>query len=331
VRERDWRHAASGEVLTRVLYLIAASLGLTLTAEEWVPSTTGSTSATRTFDSDQPRSRLRRAARGAPLDVVQRSPGQRVATRLADFSSSPPSDASERPDCTLKEIIDNIEVRYTATCVLMDFAVRTTTDNKPLVPIELKVPGTIGLWTSHLGDYRDPVAEQSIQELREQLKLEVLEQLEPQQLQQRDTAHSIMESVLLTNGEQVEDGVRVQKITYGALWQLLTQMVISKTPYGVLTDAIIFVFLHIWWEGIDGERNLHVEHYVRHRYDQNPTVTACLAAIFKLAAEDATSPAPAANSWPSDIYKSLDEKLQKLRNHGAQGAGPAPQGCALIC
>jgi hypothetical protein len=104
-------------------------------------------------------------------------------------------------------------------------------------------------------------------------------------------------------------------------------MLISKTAYRVLTDATIFLFVHIRWDGA----YVHVEHYVRHRYDGEPTVTACLDAVFKLAAEDDAAAVPAANSWPPDIEKALKAKFNPGSEPESQGAGPAPYGCALVC
>jgi hypothetical protein len=139
-----------------------------------------------------------------------------------------------------------------------------------------------------------------------------------------------MQRALLTDGRRAEGNVETLQNTYAALWQLLTYMLISKAAYGVLTNATIFVFVHIRWDGA----YVHVDHYVRHRYDGHngePTVTACLDAVLKLAAEDAAAAVPAANSWPPDIEKALKAKFNPGSEPDSQGAGPAPYGCAVVC
>jgi hypothetical protein len=322
VHELTWRDGLSGTALTDVLNVIAKSFGLELDAERTVRSTSASTSRHLSSVGE------RRSARGHPIEAVDRALGMRSATQFV--RTHPPQDLEARPTSTVDEIVSHIKLRYTTERVEMDVAAcMSSADDTlvPLVPIEIKAPGTIGLWSSWLGEYRLPVAAQAEAELREQLEHP---QLAPQQLQQQAKAHEIMQRVLLTDGQRAHDGVGEQKYKYAALWQLLTYMLVTKTAYGVLTDAIMYVFVHIRWDG----SNLAVEHYVRHRYDGHngePTVTACLAAVFKLAAEDAARAAPAANSWPSAIERALKGKFNSGSESDPQGAGPAPDGCALVC
>jgi hypothetical protein len=92
-----------------------------------------------------------------------------------------------------------------------------------------------------------------------------------------------------------------------------------------LTDAILFVFLHLQWSG----KNVHVKYFVQHRMDTTPTVIQCLAAVFNLAAADVV--APAARSWPTALTEIVAAPPDNPDDPVAHGANPAADGCALVC
>jgi hypothetical protein len=226
-----------------------------------------------------------------------------------------PAATGQPPADTLQEL-DLHRARFLPSYSQMDY-VACLPEGTFVVPIEFKRPATIGLWRGNVEAYRaraDPAARGR----RLQLQLE-------QQQVQRDFAHAVVDGVLPTEGRRTVGDVQTQADTYAALWQTLTQMLRCRTPYGVLTDAILFVFLHLQWSG----DNVHVEYIVRHRMDTTPTVIQCLAAVFNLAAADAA--APAARSWPKALTELLAAPLDNPDYPAAHGADPAADGCALVC
>jgi hypothetical protein len=94
-------------------------------------------------------------------------------------------------------------------------------------------------------------------------------------------------------------------------------MLYLQTSHGVLTDAIVYVFVRTRWT----VRRLHVEHYVRHRADTMPTDSQCFAHICRLVAD--ASPLDV----PQDVLSRLLMHIKGGSRQGAQTNGAAGSVC----
>jgi hypothetical protein len=288
--EQPWRRAGSGLFLEFLLTLVARSQRAEIVTEQCSRSTSTTTDGRSTIDMPE-RSELTRATR-PDGSAPRRSTHFRQSDSQQSDARPPVGEQPDEPGC-VSEVCEHADNVGKPSCIRPDYTILT---EGQAVPIELKRPATLGLWAIGLQGYHlTPAA------------------------QQPPVAHSLMQQALPTGAAQAEGNVDHQAPKLAAVWQLLTQMLYLHTAHGVLTDAIVYVFVHTRWVG----RRLYVDYYLRHRADTMPTVIQCFAHICRSAA--AAGPLDV----PPDLLRHLPERNEVGSGQGAQGDG-AP-GFECVC
>jgi hypothetical protein len=289
--EQAWRYSYSGLYLGDVLEVVAESQGAKLVPEK---SSSSTTAMSRSWTSEPDRHKVTRATRadGAPARPATCFP--QSSSEEADTQSPGGGQAVDESDCVS-------EVRAHAKRAGQPFRVRPDWTlliaGHAVMPIELKSPATLGLWAQGMLHYHlTPAA------------------------QQPQAAHSRMQQALPTGGAQAEGDPTQQATRLAAIWQVLTQMHYLHTSHGVLTDAIVYVFVHARWT----DRRLDVQYYVRHRADTEPTVIQCFAHICRLAAHAGPL------DVPEDVLRYLSQRTEVDSGQGAPGGGAAGVGCVTL-